>query len=94
MAQFRILQYCYRLLGYLARKFFLAEFRPDVQNILEIYFDFLDVYPKNVDEIIAGLKLPAQKINELLLRLELAGFISVLPGRLYQKKENHKRDHA
>lgn len=67
---------------------------PIPDNEERMVFEFLDVYPKNVDEIIAGLKQPAQKINELLLRLELAGFISVLPGRLYQKKENLKRNHA
>jgi len=46
----------------------------------------LEVYPKTVDDVIVGSELPVEKVNELLLTLELKGLCEVLPGRQYQLK--------
>lgn len=47
---------------------------------------FLDADPKAIDDIICGVNFSAARTNDLLLRLELKGLVTVLPGRLYQKK--------
>ncbi|MEN8142888.1 MAG: DNA-processing protein DprA [Thermodesulfobacteriota bacterium] len=47
----------------------------------------LEVYPKTVDDVIVGSELSVEKVNELLLMLELKGFCEVLPGRQYQLKQ-------
>jgi DNA processing protein len=49
--------------------------------------DLLEVYPKTVDDVIVGSKMPVKKVNELLLTLELKGLCVVLPGRQYQLKQ-------
>jgi DNA processing protein len=49
--------------------------------------DLLEVYPKTVDDVIVGSNLPVEKVNELLLILELKGLCEVLPGRQYQIKQ-------
>lgn len=48
-------------------------------------FGFLDVYPLSIDEIVRESGFTAQKTNELLLLLELKGFVESLPGKTYQK---------
>lgn len=40
----------------------------------------LDAYPKKRDELIHGSSLSAARVNELLLFLELEGFVEMLPG--------------
>jgi len=52
----------------------------------QIVLEELEVYPKNVDDVIVGSGLPVEKVNELLLMLELKGFCEVLPGQQYQIK--------
>lgn len=51
----------------------------------EKVFSFLEVYPKNIEEIIQAAKLPAHRISEILLRLELMGLVASLPGKQYQR---------
>jgi len=48
-------------------------------------YGFLDVYPNSIDEIVRSSGFTAQKVNELLLMLELKGVIESLPGKSYQK---------
>jgi DNA processing protein len=45
----------------------------------------LDVYPQTVDELVRDSGFTPQKINELLLLLELKGLIESLPGKSFQK---------
>lgn len=40
----------------------------------------MDAYPVKRDELICKASLPASRVNELLLLLELDGFIEMLPG--------------
>jgi DNA processing protein len=47
----------------------------------------LGVYPKTVDDVIVGCELPVEKVNELLLTLELKGLCETLPGGQYQLKQ-------
>ncbi len=49
-------------------------------------FSFLDVYPQTIDEITSRCGKTVQKVNELLLMLELKGVVESLAGNLYQKK--------
>ncbi len=49
----------------------------------EKVFSHLDVYPINIDDIVRDTKLPTQKVNELLLMLELKGIVEALPGKKY-----------
>ena len=51
----------------------------------EKVFSFLDVYPKNIEEIIRAAELPAHRISEILLCLELMGLVASLPGKQYQR---------
>jgi DNA processing protein len=46
---------------------------------------FLDVYPKNIDQVILGTGLSAQRCCEALLLLELKGYVATLPGKRFQK---------
>ena len=48
-------------------------------------FKCLDVYPRTIDEIVRESGFTTQKTNELLLLLELKGFVEPLPGKSYQK---------
>lgn len=48
----------------------------------------LDVYPVTIDELIVASGLSAQKINELLLLLELKGAVLALPGKQFQRVAN------
>ncbi len=45
---------------------------------------FVDIYPQTVDEIITKSGLPAWKVNEILLILELKGLVEVMAGHQYQ----------
>jgi DNA processing protein len=66
-----------------------AELNAEEKKII----DLLEVYPKTVDDVIVGSKLPVERVNELLLILEFKGLCEVLPGRQYQIKQqrNGKR---
>ena len=48
-------------------------------------YGVLDVYPSSIDEIVRQSGFTPQKVNELLLLLELKGVIESLPGKSYQK---------
>ncbi|KPK23761.1 MAG: hypothetical protein AMJ61_15185, partial [Desulfobacterales bacterium SG8_35_2] len=45
----------------------------------------LDVYPQTIDELARESGFTPQKTNELLLLLELKGFVESLPGKSFQK---------
>jgi len=51
----------------------------------EKVFSLLEVYPKNIEAIIEAAALPAHRISEILLRLELMGLVASLPGKQYQR---------
>ncbi len=53
----------------------------------KMVLDHLEVYPKTVDDVIVGSELSVEKVNEILLMLELNGLCEVLPGRQYQLKQ-------
>lgn len=56
----------------------------------EKVFSLLEVYPKNIEEIIQATQLPAHRITEILLHLELRGLVTSLPGKQYQRlAESH-----
>ena len=44
----------------------------------------LEIYPRNIDEVLNACGLPVERVNELLLMLEIKGYCEVLPGRQYQ----------
>jgi DNA processing protein len=48
-------------------------------------FSLLEVYPRNIEEIIEAAQLPAHRISEILLNLELLGLVASLPGKQYQR---------
>jgi DNA processing protein len=48
-------------------------------------FEFIGVYPRTVDEIIKDSGFTTQRINEVLLLLELKGMVQTLPGKSYQR---------
>ena len=48
-------------------------------------FSLLEVYPRNIEEIIQAAQLPAHRISEILLNLELQGLVASLPGKQYQR---------
>ncbi|MCB2183465.1 MAG: DNA-processing protein DprA [Desulfobulbaceae bacterium] len=52
----------------------------------EKLFTFLDVYPQTIDEITIRSGIMVQKVNELLLLLELKGVVESIAGGKYQKK--------
>jgi DNA processing protein len=47
----------------------------------------LEHYPRSIDEVIVDCGMPAEKVSELLLLLEIKGYCEVLPGQLYRSKE-------
>jgi DNA processing protein len=57
----------------------------DLRSEEAVVVSVLDVYPKNIDEIIKATGLKAQKVSELLLLLELKGIIKALPGACYMR---------
>jgi len=48
-------------------------------------FEFIGVYPRTFDEIIKDSGFTAQRINKVLLLLELKGMVQTLPGKSYQR---------
>ncbi len=58
----------------------VAELSEDERRILAT----LEVYPKHIDEVITTSRLPVDRVNELLLMLEIKGYCEVLPGQQYQ----------
>lgn len=56
---------------------------PPLSRHEKLIFSCLDVYPKNIEDIITTTGLPADAVAGGLLHLELHGLIEVLPGRLY-----------
>lgn len=48
-------------------------------------FSLLEAYPRNIEELILASQLPAQRISEILLHLELLGLVASLPGKQYQR---------
>ncbi len=48
-------------------------------------FSLLEVYPRNIEEIIQAAQLPPHRISEILLHLELRGLVASLPGNQYQR---------
>jgi len=50
----------------------------------QIVYSCLDVYPRDIDTIIRAAGLPAARVAELLLLLELDGLVESLPGNLYR----------
>ena len=44
----------------------------------------LEIYPKHIDEVITSCQLTVDRVNELLLMLEIKGYCEVLPGQQYQ----------
>ena len=48
-------------------------------------FEFIGVYPRTFDEIIKDSGFTPQRINEVLLLLELKGMVQTLPGKSYQR---------
>ena len=54
-------------------------------------FSILDVYPLTIDEIARESGYTPQKTSELLLLLELKGFVEPLPGKSYQKRSTLAR---
>jgi DNA processing protein len=60
--------------------------RPPLNGDEKLIFSSLDVYPKNIEDIITTTGLPAHAVAGGLLHLELHGLIEVLPGRQYLNK--------
>lgn len=58
----------------------------------ERLLSFLDVYPKDIDEIARTASLLPQRASELLLLLELKGVIKALPGKCYQRNSGKKAE--
>ena len=56
---------------------------PDVTGDRKRVVGVLDSYPKHIDQIIEETGLPAQKVSELLLLLELEGVVASAPGQYY-----------
>lgn len=47
--------------------------------------NFIDIYPQSIDEIIQQCGMSPQKVNELLLTLELKGVVEALAGKQFQR---------
>jgi len=62
----------------------VGELNAEERSILAL----LEIYPKHIDEVITSCPLPIDRINELLLMLEIKGFCEVLPGQQYQLISN------
>ncbi len=48
----------------------------------------LEVYPRDIDEIIRASGLTPQRVHALLLSLELTGLVRQLPGQMYERSDN------
>ncbi len=65
-----------------------TEIRPQAPSLPpeeETVFSLLEVYPRNIETIIQAAQLPAHRISEILLHLELRGLVISLPGNHYQR---------
>jgi len=51
----------------------------------EVVYRVLEVYPKTIDEIVRATAFQPQKVNGLLLHMELKGVVDVLPGGSYKR---------
>jgi DNA processing protein len=51
----------------------------------EKLYGWLDVYPQSIDELIQNSRIAPEKVAELLLLLELKGYVEALSGNQYQK---------
>ena len=60
---------------------FFAELNQEEASLLAC----LDVYPRTIDELARESGFAPQKVNELLLFLELKGKVHTLPGKCYQR---------
>ena len=60
---------------------FFAELNQEEASLLAC----LDVYPRTIDELARESGFAPQKVNELLLFLELKGKVYTLPGKCYQR---------
>ena len=49
--------------------------------------ELMGVYPIHIDELVRKLGLPAAQVSGILLTLELKGFVSQLPGKLFAMNE-------
>ena len=58
----------------------LAELSDEERTLMAV----LEIYPKHIDEIINTCLLTVDRVNELLLMLEIKGYCEVLPGQQYQ----------
>lgn len=58
---------------------------PELTPEEEIVLAFLDVYPKNIEEVILSTGFSAQRAGELLMLLELKGCVTSMPGKQFQK---------
>ena len=58
---------------------------PPLPQEEERVFSLLEVYPRNIEQIIQAAQLPAHRISEILLHLELRGLVASLPGNQYQR---------
>ncbi|MGW8287573.1 MAG: DprA-like winged helix domain-containing protein, partial [Desulfobulbales bacterium] len=69
-----------------------ASYIQEQKNVMQLnqeeatLFACLDVYPLTIDELVRESGFSPQKANELLLLLELKGFVESLPGKSFQKR--------
>lgn len=66
----------------------------ELNNEEKMIMDLLEVYPKTVDDVIVGSNLPVERVNEILLILELKGLCEVLPGRQYQSRQQRTENNT
>ena len=59
--------------------------RGDADESEPEYMSVENMSPADVDSLCVRAGLPAEKVSAELLRLELAGRVTVLPGGLYQR---------
>ncbi len=58
-----------------------GQLSPEEEKLLSC----MDAYPLPIDDLTVASGLSAQKINELLMLLELKGAVEALPGKLYRR---------
>jgi predicted Rossmann fold nucleotide-binding protein DprA/Smf involved in DNA uptake len=56
-----------------------ADTQPETRKI----FDLLQERPLHIDEVIEASGLATSRVSQILLELELQGFLKQLPGNLY-----------
>jgi len=55
----------------------------EMEDIEQKVFNILGMYPLHIDEIVRISKLDAGRISGVLLKLELEGIVSQLPGKMF-----------